>query len=156
MRGVLPAFAAAMLLFSFPASAQSVDPAGIWLTQSGDARVRIAPCGGALCGTIVWLKDPIDSATGRPPTDKHNPDPAKRDSPLLGLQIMFGMKPSGAGRWSGQFYNTDDGKTYNGNLVVVGPDSVKAEGCLLICMGETWQRVGAPAPAASTKSRGKS
>ena len=80
---------------------------------------------------------------------------ARRASPMLGTQIMFGMRPSGADRWSGRFYNGDDGKIYEGNLVVLGPESVKVEGCLIgICMGETWQRVGNA--TAATKPRRKS
>jgi uncharacterized protein (DUF2147 family) len=141
MKSVLRALAAALLLVPVAAGAQTSGPTGVWLTQKGDAQVRVAPCGGALCGTIVWLKDPIDKETGRPATDRHNPDPGRRNRPIIGLQIMFGMTPSGQGRWSGHFYNSDDGKTYQGNLVQLGPTSLKAEGCLLVCMGETWQRV---------------
>ncbi len=142
------ALAIGVSAFTAPASAQS--PAGIWLTKDQDARVRIADCGGTICGTIVWLKEAIDRQTGRPPTDEHNPDAAQRSRPLQGIQVMYGMRPSGSGKWTGHLYNADDGKTYAGNLVVLGPDSVKVEGCLIgICMGETWQRVQAsarPAP----------
>lgn len=152
MRAALSALAIGLLLAPGAASGQTNGPTGVWLTQKGDAHVRIAPCGGALCGTIVWLRDPIDPKTGRPPVDEHNADPSKQNNPILGLQIMFGMRPTGEGRWSGHFYNSDDGKTYEGNLVLLGPNSVKAEGCLLICMGETWQRVESK-PTASRKSR---
>ena len=137
---LLAAAIAAGLFVSKPASAQSAD--GIWRTESGDAYVRVAACGSALCGTIVWLRNPIDPETGRPVTDKNNPDPAKRSNPMIGTQIMFGMRPNGTGRWTGFFYNSKDGKTYDGNLVLLGATSVKAEGCLIgICLGETWQRV---------------
>ena len=33
---------------------------------------------------------------------------------------MYGMQPSGPDQWSGHFYNSDDGKTYEGNLIVLG------------------------------------
>ena len=154
MRATLFALAIALLMAPDSAKAQASGPTGVWLTQKGDAHVRVAPCGSALCGTIVWLREPVDPRTGRPPTDEHNVDPSKRNNPLLGLQIMFGMRPSGEGRWSGHFYNSDDGRTYEGNLVLLGPNSVKAEGCLLICMGETWQRVEGK-PTTSTKPRRK-
>jgi uncharacterized protein (DUF2147 family) len=154
MRAPSRAFAIALLLAPVGADAQTSGPAGVWLTQKGDAHVRIAPCGGALCGTIVWLKDPIDSETRRPVADTHNPDPGRRNRPIMGLQIMFGMKPSGPDRWSGHFYNSDDGKTYEGNLVLLGPNAVKAEGCLLaICMGETWQRVEGAKPGAKSRRK---
>lgn len=134
-------------------SARAESPVGVWLTKDADAHVRIAQCGGALCGTIVWLKDPIDDATGRPMTDKHNADPAKRNRPVLGIHVMYGMRPNGPGRWSGHFYNSDDGRTYGGNLVMLGPSSVKVEGCLIVCMGETWRRVETTAKPARPGAR---
>jgi uncharacterized protein (DUF2147 family) len=151
------ALAIGISAFAVPANAQS--PAGVWLTKDQDAHVRIADCGGAICGTIVWLKEPIDRETGKPPTDGHNPDAAKRSRPLLGIQVMYGMHPSGPGKWTGHLYNANDGKTYAGNLTVLGPDSVKVEGCVIgICGGETWQRVQSaarPAPRAA-KAHSKS
>src|SRR5262245_17755984 len=29
---------------------------GIWLHESGEAEVRFAPCGNAVCGRIVWIE----------------------------------------------------------------------------------------------------
>jgi uncharacterized protein (DUF2147 family) len=151
------ALAVGLTMLTVATTAQTNGPTGVWLTQKGDAHVRVAPCGGALCGTVVWLKNPIDSETGRPLTDKHNPDPARRNSPMLGTQIMFGMRPSGPDRWSGHFYNGEDGKTYEGNLVVLGPESLKVEGCLIgICMGETWRRVESAKSTDARRSRRKS
>jgi uncharacterized protein (DUF2147 family) len=140
-----------LLALMLPARAEG--PRGIWLTKDADAHVRIADCGGALCGTIVWLKDPIDDATGRPMLDKHNPDPVKRNRPILGISVMYGMRPSGPGKWSGHFYNSDDGKTYVGNLLVLDRSTVKVEGCLIICMGETWHRVDTTAKPARPVGR---
>src|ERR1700752_3162294 len=102
------AIAALMLGGSFTASL-AADPTGTWITEGGTATVRIAGCAAALCGTIIPLKEPNDPATGRPKTDKHNPDASKRDRPVIGIQIVFGMKPSGtADKWSGQVYNAED------------------------------------------------
>ena len=46
---------------------------GVWVTQAGDARVRVSKCGGGLCGVIVGLRDPIDPATGKPQVDDKIP-----------------------------------------------------------------------------------
>jgi len=123
----------------------AADPIGTWLTEGGRSRVRVADCGGALCGTLVWLKEPNDPDTGKPKIDKNNLDAGKRGRPLIGLNIMLEMKPSGSpDRWSGQVYNPEDGKTYSGSLTVLGPASVRLEGCALgglICKGQTWSRV---------------
>ena len=57
----------ASLLVPPAAQAQAGGEAsGIWLTQAGDAKVRVSKCGGGICGVIVWLRDPIDPATGKP------------------------------------------------------------------------------------------
>lgn len=132
--------ASAVLALTAPALA---DPTGTWLTESGRSRIRIADCGGALCGTIVWLKEPNDPETGKPKTDKNNADAGKRARPLMGVQVMLGMKPNGSSKWSGQVYNAEDGKTYSGNLTEQGPNSVRLEGCALgglVCKGQNWTR----------------
>ena len=45
------------------------DPSGVWLTQAGDARVKVSKCGGGICGVIVWLREPMDTATSRKAAD---------------------------------------------------------------------------------------
>ena len=134
------------LLATWSSAAPVADPLGTWVTESGSATVRIANCGPELCGTIVALKEPNDPATGRPKTDKNNPDSGKRSRPLLGVQIVFGMKPSGtASKWSGQVYNAEDGKTYSGNITLQNSGTLKLEGCVLgglFCKTQTWTRGG--------------
>jgi uncharacterized protein (DUF2147 family) len=117
-----------------PALAQSGDPSGTWLSQSGETRVRIARCGGVYCGTIVAASHPKDA---------NNPDPAKRDRSLVGVQMITDVKPSGDG-FSGQLYNPQDGKTYTGKLKLVTPQSLELSGCVmggLFCRAQTWTRV---------------
>ena len=57
-------------------AAFAADPQGIWLSGDGGTKVHISNCGGKLCGKVIWLKEPIDSKTGKPKTDALNPDPA--------------------------------------------------------------------------------
>ena len=142
-RSVFIIIIAALLLTAPSARAQSAgDPVGIWLTQAGDARVRVSKCGGGICGVIVGLKDPIDPATGKPQVDDKNPNPALAKRPIIGLPLFSGMHPSGPGKWSGQIYNADDGSTYASHVSVTGPDSLRVEGCVgMLCGGETWTRV---------------
>jgi uncharacterized protein (DUF2147 family) len=116
---------------------------GIWLTQAGDARVRVSKCGGGICGVIVWLREPIDSSTGRPQVDDKNPNPALKTRPVIGLPLFSGMRPSGPNKWSGQIYNADDGGTYASSISLAGSDSLRVEGCVgALCGGETWTRFG--------------
>ena len=123
--------------------AACADPVGTWLTEGGRSHVRIAACGGALCGTIVWLKEPNDPETGKPKTDKNNADAGKRGRPLIGVPIVISMKPNGANKWSGEVYSPEEGKVFSGNLTEQGPNSVRLEGCAmggLICKGQNWTR----------------
>ena len=134
----------AALLAALSAHAQGAgEPGGIWLTQAGDARVRVGKCGGGICGVIVGLKQPIDPATGKPQVDDKNPNPALARRPMIGLPLFSGMRATGPGKWSGQIYNADDGSTYASNVAVTGPDTLRVEGCMgALCGGETWTRVG--------------
>jgi uncharacterized protein (DUF2147 family) len=124
------------------APAHSADAIGTWYTGDKDSRVRIVNCGGALCGNLVWLKEPNDPATGRPKTDKHNADASKQSRPLLGVPIVLAMKPSGTGQWSGEVYNASDGKTYTGSFTLTGPNTADLKGCVLgfLCKSQIWTR----------------
>ena len=134
------AVAVAVLALSGPAVA---DPIGTWLTENGRSRVRVADCGGALCGTIIWLKEPNDPETGKPKTDKNNVDASQRSRPLIGVPIVLSMKPNGGSKWSGQVYSPEEGKIFSGNLTEQGPNAVRLEGCALgglVCKGQNWTR----------------
>jgi uncharacterized protein (DUF2147 family) len=161
----LAALTATLILLS--TQAFSADPVGEWLVADEGARIGIQPCGEALCGNIVWTKSPSG-------VDEKNPDPEKRSRPILGLEILQSMKPSGPERWEGTVYNALNGKTYKAFMTVSAekPDVLKLEGCILgglICGGEDWTRVketttaapgavppsGSPRPQPAAKARGK-
>jgi uncharacterized protein (DUF2147 family) len=118
------------------------DLAGIWLTAAGDAKVRISPCGDGLCGVIVWLKSPIDPATGKPQIDDKNANKSLAKRLIVGLNIFSAMRPAGK-KWSGKIYNADDGKTYSSELHLAGIKKLEVRGCMMsfLCGGETWTKV---------------
>jgi uncharacterized protein (DUF2147 family) len=141
MRLAVHLAAITLVAFGATGSALAADAVGTWLTQTGTSRIKIADCGGALCGTIVWLKEPNED--GKPKTDKNNPDAARKTKPLIGTQIVLGMKPNGPNKWAGQVYNAEDGKTYSGNLTLNGDNSLQLQGCALgglLCKSQTWTR----------------
>lgn len=119
---------AALVIVGLAASQTSAwaadDLVGNWQRSDGTSRIRMAPCGGGICGTVTWLKNP--------------------DSPgKVGQQVFFGMKPSGAGSWSGSAFNPEDGKTYSGSASVSGA-SLTTKGCALgglVCKTVTWSRM---------------
>lgn len=139
MRPIL--FAAAAVVIA-STSAIAANPHGVWLSADGRVKVRVADCQGALCGKIVWLKEPIDPETHRPRTDKLNPDVKKRVRPMLGLQVAEGLRPIGENEWSGLIYNADEGQSYSVNLTLIGSTKLALQGCILgaICKSETWTR----------------
>ena len=141
--GIVMATLAALFVAAPPQAQAGGGADGIWLTQAGDAKVRVSKCGGGVCGVVVWLKDPIDPATGKPQIDDKNPNPALARRPIIGLPLFTGMQPAGPNKWSGQIYDADDGKTYASTISLSGPDALRVEGCVGgFCGGETWTRAG--------------
>jgi uncharacterized protein (DUF2147 family) len=147
-RTAMPAFwvfmiALATISIRMIGPALAADPLGTWYTEGNESQVRIAKCGDAICGALVWLKVPNDPATGRPKTDKENSDAAKSKRPLLGIQIVLGMKPDGTpNQWKGQVYNAKDGNTYTGYFTLTSATTAELKGCAMgfICKSQTWTR----------------
>jgi uncharacterized protein (DUF2147 family) len=122
--------------------ALAADPLGTWYTEGKESQVRITNCSDALCGSLVWLKEPNDPKSGMPKTDKENADASKRNRPLLGVQIVLGLKPSNPDQWKGEVYNAKDGNTYTGFFTITGPDTAELKGCAFgfICKSQIWTR----------------
>jgi uncharacterized protein (DUF2147 family) len=118
--------AAAVLLLAVPRPCWPADiPAGVWFIEP-DSALRIFDCGGLLCGSVVWLRNVHDPA-GQIQRDKNNPDPALRQRLVCGLTVLWGLRPNGAGKWTGGwFYNPDDGTTYRSSAVIRSADTIVA------------------------------
>jgi uncharacterized protein (DUF2147 family) len=111
------------------------DVSGIWLTDRGQSQVRIAPCGTARCGTIIW--------TVAQARDANNPDPGRRGDNLVGLRILQDARRTGDS-WTGSLYNPLDGRTYTGRMRRISAAELELSGCVLaglICRSQTWTRV---------------
>lgn len=109
--------------FLQPARAASDGILGNWARGDGNARVRIAPCGGALCAINTWIRDPSSG--------EH-----------VGDRLV--MKVSGGGSsMSGTAF--DPQRKLNYNLeITYGPESMQTRGCVLagiICKSISWKRV---------------
>ena len=140
----IAAFALIVASFASATPSHAADPSGLWLVQDGDAQVRMAKCGAGYCGTLAWLRDAKNPQTGKPETDEKNPDPAKRNRPLLGtmIAISFVPAPDAPNTWNGRFYNADDGITYNGSISPTSANEMSVKGCLaMFCQTQTWRRV---------------
>ena len=117
---------------------------GDWATRGFGSIVRFSPCGGVpetLCGRVIWLWEPND-ARGRPRQDNHNPDQALRARPLIGIEIVRGLRESAPGVWTdGSLYNPDDGRTYTG-AIHTRAGALELRGCALgvLCQTQIWRR----------------
>ena len=115
---------AAAAVAAFSSAAFAANATGEWKRDDGKAKVRFAACGGgAVCGSIAWLRD-ADS-------------PAK-----VGQQVFFDMKPNSDATWAGTAFNPDDGRTYTGKMTMAG-DHLTTVGCVfggLICKTVEWTR----------------
>jgi hypothetical protein len=90
-------------------------PLGVWSTEENKGMVRIEPCGQNLCGYAI----------------------------KSGEKILINMKPSDA-KWVGQIHDPDSGRTYDSNIAMKGPNSLRVQGCAfggMFCGGQTWNRI---------------
>jgi uncharacterized protein (DUF2147 family) len=127
------------------AASSELNPLGTWATQGDDSHVKIETCGTSLCGTIVWLKDPLGD-DGKDAVDSKNPDPSLRSQKLVGLSLLNGFEPTDDPTvWkNGRIYNPEDGRTYSCNLTVQDANTLRVRGYVgFSLLGETqiWNRV---------------
>jgi uncharacterized protein (DUF2147 family) len=127
---------------------------GTWRTEPGEqggrAHVEISRRGDQLVGTIVKLEEPNFAAgherAGQPKVDLENPDPAKRERPIVGLRILSGFTHDGDGQWSGgTIYDPANGKIYKARIRLKGRDTLDVRGYVgvpLFGRTTTWKRIG--------------
>jgi len=116
------------------------DILGPWKSDGGDSRLELFKCGEKICGKIVWLKVPNyidrnDGPVGKTKVDRKNPDPALRNRPILGLQVIKGFTATGGNRWgNGTCYNPENGKSYKCNMKLASPKRLKLRGYIGISL----------------------
>ena len=140
----MKALIATALLLPGLAFAQAT-PMGLWKTIDDDGKtakslVRITEQGGALVGSIDKLLDPQDPGDAK--CDKCKDD--RKDQPVLGLQIIRGVKGDGDGHWGGgEILDPNNGKTYRTRLKPVdGGKKLEMRGYIgPFYRTQTWIRV---------------
>lgn len=126
-------------------AAPDTAPGGIWVTESGNLEVQLAPCGTALCGTVVKVL--ANRSMSGPGAELVAAD----GRPALGMTLLSGFKPSGEGEWKGEIYNRENGKTYSALMTQPTADQLVIRGYVgLPLFGKTqvWRRSMDAAPAA--------
>jgi uncharacterized protein (DUF2147 family) len=130
-----------LLLCSSTAFCQTAPIEGnLWYNAEKTAKVQIYKAtDGKFYGKIAWLKVPEEN--GKPRTDKNNPDEKKRNTPLMGLVVLKGLKKDGANEYvDGTIYDPKNGKTYSCKVKYY-PDRLDLRGYMgisLIGRTATW------------------
>lgn len=116
-------FIAAFFSIALPTHAATEGIVGNWARGDGNARVRIEPCGQALCAINTWIRDPA--------SDEH-----------VGDRLV--MKVSGSGSsMAGTAYDPQRKLSYSLEINY-GQSSMKTRGCVLagiVCKSISWTRV---------------
>ncbi len=102
---------------------------GYWYTENNKSLVKIyRAVNGKYYGKITWLKEPYEE-DGSPKVDDENPDPAKRNQPIIGLLILKGFTYDGDNEWSGgTIYDPENGKTYKCYMKLTTPEILDVRG----------------------------
>jgi uncharacterized protein (DUF2147 family) len=128
-------------LLVVPAWAQApAGELGRWVTESGNLEVEIAPCGAALCGTVVEVL--ANRSMSNPGTTM---TPAAR--PVLGMKILTDFVPGGDRQWKGYIYNRENGKTYRCRMTLLESGHLEIHayvGLPLFGKTQIWRRVADP------------
>jgi uncharacterized protein (DUF2147 family) len=116
-KSVVAIFAAAMM-GSGAVFAQEMSPVGLWKniddeTDKPKALIRITENNGELSGKIEKLY--------RTPEEEQNPkcdkcEGARKDQPIIGMTILWGMKQDGSEYNGGQILDPANGKTYKSKM----------------------------------------
>jgi uncharacterized protein (DUF2147 family) len=97
---------------------------GVWLSEGRDSKVEISRQGETYAGRVVWLAQPEQD--GAPVRDGKNMNPALRNRPIMGLEILSGFVRDAKGRWrGGEIYSPRQGKSYPAELALADDDRLE-------------------------------
>lgn len=149
-RSALAAFAGTVMAATASLAGPMPKEAGVWFDDTGKGAVKIEPCGGKLCGRIVWLKDLVNDK-GEPLIDRHNPDASMKSRPICGLQILGQLDALPEGGFdNGWIYDPKEGKSYSLALALSGPDELSVtgyKGVKFLSKTFTWKRAKTDLPS---------
>ena len=141
-----------LILFCLPmlASGQNANIIGDWHNAEKDAVITIfeekanSNEKATIAGKISWMKQPLDE-TGNPKTDHLNPDKSLQKRKTLGMKNLYGFIYQGGNLWEdGEVYDPKKGKTYGGEITLIGKNKLDLRGHLLwfplIGRTSTWTR----------------
>ena len=122
------------------------DVLGLWLNQDSDAHIKIYRDGKNFLGKIIWLKNPIDTLTGKPKLDTKNPEEELQKRPVDGLIIVrdFEFDDDDYEWEDGEIYDPKNGKTYSCRMELEDMNTLEVRGYIgFSFIGRTviWTRI---------------
>jgi uncharacterized protein (DUF2147 family) len=106
---------------------------GHWTNPKHSVIVKVAPCGGAYCGTVVQAS-PKAKASARRGGTAH----------LIGTPILSGVRPRGDGVYLGRAFDPKRNIKAPATIRVVGPNTLEVRGCIIggvLCKTQRWTRI---------------
>ena len=127
------AFVALAAAVPVTASAQAALE-GHWANPKGSVVVKVAPCGGAWCGTVVQASEKARASARKGGTPN-----------LVGTRILTGLRATGDGRYKGQVFDPKRNIHAPATIKLLGPGALEVKGCaiagILLCKEQRWTRV---------------
>lgn len=117
---VLMSVLAGLAVFAAPARADLT--VGVWARGDGAAKVRVSPCGDALCAVNVWIRNP--------------------GSENVGDRLIMKLRTVRPGVMEGSAYDPQRNLTLSSQITLDG-DRMVTRGCVLgglICRTASWTR----------------
>ena len=106
---------------------------GVWKNRPNTLVVKIAPCGGALCGTVIGAAEDAKESVRKAGTPN-----------LVGTRVLTDLKMSSNGTYRGDVFNPNLNIHASGTVTLVNPNVLLVRGCVLaglICRQQHWKRV---------------
>lgn len=106
---------------------------GTWKNRPNTLLVRIAPCGDALCGTVLAAANTAKESVRKAGTAN-----------LVGTQVLTGLRRASGGAYSGRIFNPNLNVHAAATITLVNPTVLLVRGCVLaglICKEQHWTRV---------------
>lgn len=123
---------ATALVLASPATATAKSGIeGRW--KNGKMEIVIAPCGPALCGTVVKASEKQQAKAER-----------GSGTDLIGARLITNIRPSGPRTYRASVYLADRDMNTSGTIHEVNSNRLRVRGCVwgFICKSTNWDRIG--------------
>ena len=135
------------LIFATPAAgaAASSGVEGIWVNPKESVAVRTQPCGGKVCGFIVWVngqaaQDAKESGVAHP----------------IGTEVLRDYVPASHGSWRGTVYVPDMDRSFHSTLTELDRNDLQITGGTTPSEPAAWAIIRAIRSWTSTVAAGMS